>query len=64
MLVFTGLPTLVCPCKGVHGSMLLMSSSFLHQHCPACLVCLSWMVYEMGKGKWAVLLDALLSVFV
>ena len=33
-----GLATLVCPCVGVHEKTLLMSSSWLLQQCPACLV--------------------------
>ena len=31
--------------------MSLMSSSLLLQRCPACLVCLSWIVFVMG-GRW------------
>ena len=32
----------------VHRRMLLMSSSLLFQSCPTCLVCLTWMTFEMG----------------
>ena len=49
--VLAGCPTLACPCEGVHGRTLLMSSSLLLQQCPLCLVCLIWMVFEMG-GRW------------
>ena len=44
---FTGWPTLTQdPCFRVHGR-----TSLLLQQFPACLVCLSWMIFEMG-GKW------------
>ena len=33
---------------GVHRSTSLMSSSLLLQQCPACLVCLAWIVFMMG----------------
>ena len=33
-------PSLTCPYEGVHGRTSLISSSFLFQLCPACLVCL------------------------
>ena len=36
---------------GVHRSTSLMSSSLLLQHCPACLVRLTWIVFVMG-GRW------------
>ena len=39
------------PCDGVHRSMLLMNSSLLLQQCPACPVCLTWIVFMMG-GRW------------
>ena len=39
------------PCEGVHKRTSLMSSSLLFQQCPACLVRLTWMVFEMGC-KW------------
>ena len=35
-------------CLGVHTSTSLMSSSLFLQQCPACLVCLIWMVFEVG----------------
>ena len=44
---FYGRPTLVCPCVGVHRRKLHMGSFLLHQHCSACFVRLTWMVYEM-----------------
>ena len=46
--VFMGWPTLVCPCVGVHRRTSLVSSSFLPQQFPACLI---WMVCKM-RGKW------------
>ena len=49
--VLSGWSTLTCPCAGVHKKMFLMSSSLLLQQCPACLVCLTWVVCKMG-GKW------------
>ena len=36
---------------GIHRSISLMSSSLLLQQCPACLVCLTWIVFVMG-GRW------------
>ena len=36
---------------GVHRSTSLMSSSLLHQQCPACLVHLTWIVFVMGS-RW------------
>ena len=51
MKVFPGQLTLVCPCVGIHERTSLISSSLLHQLCPAGLVCLIWMICEMG-GKW------------
>ena len=39
------------PCKGVHWSTSLISSSLLLQQCPACLVSLIWIVFVMG-GRW------------
>ena len=39
------------PYVGVHRSTSLMSSSLLLQHCPACLVRLTCIVFLMG-GKW------------
>ena len=49
--VLAGCPTFACPCEGVHWSISLMSSSLLLQQCPACLVRLSWIVFEMGR-RW------------
>ena len=49
--VFDGRPTLARPCVGVHKRTSLMNSSLLLQQCPACLVHLTWMVWEMG-GRW------------
>ena len=51
MYVRTGRPTFDWPCAGVHRSTLLMTSSLLLQQCPACLVCLAWIVFVMG-GRW------------
>ena len=39
------------PCEGVHKRKLLMNSSLLLQQCPACLVCLIWIVCKIG-GSW------------
>ena len=39
------------PYVGVHRNTSLMSSSLLLQHCPACLVRLTWIVFVMG-GRW------------
>ena len=49
--VLAGRPTFARPCEGVHGRRSLMSSSLLLQQCPACLIRLIWMVFEMG-GRW------------
>ena len=51
MLVRAGRPTFAWPYAGVHRSTSLMSSSLLLQQCPACLVCLAWIVFVMG-GRW------------
>ena len=48
MLVLAGRPALARPCEGVHRSTSLMSSSLLLQHCPACLVRLTWIVFMMA----------------
>ena len=40
---------LLGPYVGVHRSTSLMSSSLLLQQCPACLVCLTWIVFVMGS---------------
>ena len=49
--VFAGWSKLAHPYIEIHGRTLLMSSSLLLQQCPACLVHLTLMVFEMG-GKW------------
>ena len=51
MYVRAGRPAFARPCVGVHKSTSLMSSSLLLQQCPACLVCLTWMVFVIG-GRW------------
>ena len=51
MYVLAGRPAFARPYVGVHRSTLLMSSSLLLQQCPACLVCLTWIVFVMG-GRW------------
>ena len=51
MYVRAGRPAFARPYVGVHRSTLLMSSSLLQQQCPACLVCLTWIVVVMG-GRW------------
>ena len=51
MYVRAGCPAFARPYVGVHRSTSLMSSSLLLQQCPACLVRLTWIVFEMG-GKW------------
>ena len=48
MYVHAGRPAFARPYVGVHRSTSLMSSSLLFQQCPACLVCL---VFVMG-GRW------------
>ena len=52
MYVRAGHPAFAWPYVGVHRSTSLMSSSLLLQQCPACLVCLTWIVFMMG-GRWA-----------
>ena len=49
--VLAGCPAFACPREGVHRSTSLMSLSLLLQQCPACLVCLTSIVFMMG-GKW------------
>ena len=49
--VQAGHPAFAQPYVGVHRSTSLMSSSLLLQQCPACLVCLTWIVFMMG-GRW------------
>ena len=51
MYVRAGRPAFARPYVGVHRSTSLMSSSLLLQQCPACLVCLTWIVFVM-RGKW------------
>ena len=51
MYVWAGRPAFVWLYAGVHRSTSLMSSSLLHQQCPACLVRLAWIVFMMG-GRW------------
>ena len=50
MYVRAGRPAFAWPYAGVHRSKSLMSSSFLLQQCPACLVRLTWIVSVMGVG--------------
>ena len=47
ILVLAGRPTFARPYEGVHRSISLMTSSLLFQQCPACLVRLTWIVFEM-----------------
>ena len=51
MYVRAGRPVFARPCVGIHKSTSLMSSSLLLQQCPACLVCLTWIVFVIG-GRW------------
>ena len=51
LYVRAGRPAFAWPYAGVHRSTSLMSSSFLLQQCPACLVRLTCIVFVMG-GKW------------
>ena len=51
MYVRAGRPAFVRPYAGVHRSSSLMSSSLLLQQHPACLVRLTWIVFEVG-GRW------------
>ena len=52
MYVRLGCSAFARPYMGVHRSTSLMSSSLLLQQCPACLVCLTWVVFVMG-GRWS-----------
>ena len=52
MYVRAGRPAFARPCEGVYRSTSLVSSSQLLQQCPACLVRLIWIVFEMG-GWWS-----------
>ena len=49
--VRAGHPAFVWPYVGVHKSTSLMILSLLLQQCPACLVCLTWIVFVIG-GRW------------
>ena len=49
MYVWAGRPAFAQPYVGIHRSTSLMSSSMLLQQCPACLVCLTWIVFVMGR---------------
>ena len=51
MYVRAGRPAFARPCVGIHKSTSLMSSSLLLQQCPACLVCLTWIVFVIGD-RW------------
>ena len=51
MYVRAGRPAFAWTYAGVHRSTSLMSSSILLQHCPACLVRLTWIVLVTG-GSW------------
>ena len=51
MYVRAGRPAFAWSYAGVYRSTSLMSSSLLFQQCPACLVCLTCIVFMMG-GKW------------
>ena len=51
MYVRAGRPAFSRPCVGIHKSTSLMSLSLLLQQCPACLVRLTWIVFEIG-GRW------------
>ena len=49
--VRAGRPAFARPYVGVHRNKSLISLSLLLQHCPACLVCLTWIVFVIG-GRW------------
>ena len=51
MYVQAGCLAFLRPYVGVHRSTSLMSSSLLLQQFPACLVCLTWIVFVMGT-RW------------
>ena len=51
MYVRAGRPAFAWPYAGLHRSKSLISSSLLFQQCPACLVCLTCIVFVMG-GRW------------
>ena len=52
MYVRAGRPAFAWLYVGVHRSTSLMSLSLLLQQCPACLVCITCIVFVMG-GKWS-----------
>ena len=52
MYIRAGRPAFAWPYAGVHRSTSLMSSSFLLQQCPACLVRLTCIILVMG-GNWS-----------
>ena len=51
MYVRAGRPAFARPYVGVYRSTSLMSSSLLLRQCSACMVHLTWIVFEIG-GKW------------
>ena len=51
LYVRAGRPAFARPYVGVHRSTSLMRSSLLLQQCPACLFCLTWIVFVM-TGRW------------
>ena len=51
MYVRAGRPAFARPYVGVHWSTSLMSLSLLLQQWPACLICLTLIVFVMG-GRW------------
>ena len=51
MYVRYGRPAFARIYAGVHWNTSLMNSSLLLQQCPACLDCLTWIVFVMG-GRW------------
>ena len=54
MYIRAGRPAFARPYVGVHRSTSLMSSSLLLQQCPACLVCLTCIVFLMGgRGSYS-----------
>ena len=51
MYVRAGRPAFARPYVGVHWSTTLMSSFLLLQQCPACVVCITWIVFVMGGRR-------------
>ena len=51
MQVLAGRSAFARPCERAHRSTSLMSSTLLLHQYPACLVCLTWIVFLMG-GRW------------